>query len=71
MTASDKHRELHGKLIGLLQEFHAENPDLFVNDIDVKWSELLTGHKVLMGMSVTIRAQPFSVPNAVKEWKVS
>jgi hypothetical protein len=58
MTNTEKHQEFVVRLTDLVKEFHEENPDLFIGDIDIHNGKLASGRLVLLGVSVHIQVQP-------------
>ena len=59
MTATEKHNEFVKKFYDVLQEFHEQNPDLFVTAIHIRYEEYATRRKVLTGLEATIEVQPY------------
>ena len=57
-TPTDKHQELTKKIIETLLDFHKNNPDLFVEDIQIYSREIGEGRKILNDIDITIIVQP-------------
>jgi hypothetical protein len=58
MTATESHAEFLKSLTDLVNKFHEEHKDLFINDIDIVSDSDPTGAKVVLGIQVRILAQP-------------
>ena len=58
MTTTEKHEDFLAKLTKLLEEFHKDNPDLFIKDIDITYGR--DGFQRLhnLGTRVEIVVQP-------------
>jgi hypothetical protein len=58
MTATEKHEDFLKKLTNLVDDFHKENKDLFIDDIDIVSGDDQDGTKILLGIRVKILVQP-------------
>ena len=52
------HGEFTEELTSLIEKFHKDHPDLFVNEIDIKAGENILGYKTFLGLKVEILVQP-------------
>lgn len=43
----------------LIDNFHTQNPGLFIADIQIDSNQYVTGNKVMTGLSARIEVQPY------------
>jgi hypothetical protein len=58
MGTTELQKDFQSKLVALVEDFHTQNPDLFIADIQIHSGKMADLRQTLIGISVRIEVQP-------------